>query len=113
MDFCPECGGLLLPKKEGGKVVLKCRKCNYVRSVSSAGEESSKEYTLPQHIPHSPKDKTVIIEEEIKTMPTTRAECPKCGCKKAYYWHVQTRRADEAATSFFRCTECGHTWREY
>lgn len=113
MDFCPECGGLLLPKKEGGEVVLKCRKCNYVRSLGSASGESNEEYTLPQHIPHSPKDKTVIIEEEIKTMPTTKAECPKCGCKKAYYWHVQTRSADEATTSFFRCTKCGHTWREY
>jgi DNA-directed RNA polymerase subunit M len=26
---------------------------------------------------------------------------------------VQTRRADESATQFFRCTKCGHTWREY
>ncbi|MFX1287916.1 MAG: transcription factor S, partial [Promethearchaeota archaeon] len=25
----------------------------------------------------------------------------------------QTRSADEPSTSFFRCLECKHTWREY
>ncbi|MCC6022056.1 MAG: DNA-directed RNA polymerase subunit M [Sulfolobales archaeon] len=29
MKFCPRCGALLLPKKEGSKEVLKCSKCGY------------------------------------------------------------------------------------
>ncbi|MCW3991867.1 MAG: hypothetical protein NWE79_04105 [Candidatus Bathyarchaeota archaeon] len=26
---------------------------------------------------------------------------------------VQTRSADESPAQFYRCIECGHTWREY
>jgi len=52
-------------------------------------------------------------ERKIRTMPTIRIECPKCGYKKAYWWTVQTRGGDEAATQFFRCMKCNHTWREY
>jgi len=26
---------------------------------------------------------------------------------------IQTRAADEPPTRFYRCTKCGHTWREY
>jgi DNA-directed RNA polymerase subunit M len=26
---------------------------------------------------------------------------------------VQTRSIDESMTQFYRCTKCGHTWRDY
>ena len=29
MRFCPKCGGIMLPVKEGGKVLLRCQKCGY------------------------------------------------------------------------------------
>jgi len=45
--------------------------------------------------------------------PKTNEECPKCKHKEAYYWLVQTRAADEAATRFFKCVKCMHTWRAY
>jgi DNA-directed RNA polymerase subunit M len=32
---------------------------------------------------------------------------------EVYVWQVQTRGGDEASTQFFRCTKCGHTFREY
>ena len=44
-------------------------------------------------------------------MPKTAWNCSKCGAKEAYYWSVQLRRGDEAETSFFRCVNCGKTWR--
>ncbi len=58
---------------------------------------------------------TVISEDEqkIKTMPTIRVECDKCGNNMVYVWQVQTRGGDEASTQFMRCTKCGHTFREY
>ncbi|MDQ3837995.1 MAG: transcription factor S [Thermoproteota archaeon] len=46
-------------------------------------------------------------------LPTTAIDCPKCGNKNAFWWMLQTRSADEATTQFYRCTKCGHTWRNY
>lgn len=54
-----------------------------------------------------------VVDESVTSLPKTDEECPKCGNNKAYYWLVQTRSGDEAATRFFRCTKCGHTWRDY
>jgi DNA-directed RNA polymerase subunit M len=47
------------------------------------------------------------------TLPTTAIDCPKCGNNNAFWWMLQTRSADEATTQFYRCTKCGHTWRNY
>lgn len=55
----------------------------------------------------------VIIEEEINTLPVTKARCPECGNNKAYWRLEQTRAADEPETRIYRCTNCNHTWREY
>ncbi|MCE2508324.1 MAG: RPA12/RPB9/RPC11 RNA polymerase family protein, partial [Nitrosopumilaceae archaeon] len=32
---------------------------------------------------------------------------------EAVWWMLQTRSADEPTTQFYRCTGCGHTWRDY
>ena len=61
-------------------------------------------------------DKIIVIgkkEQELKTLPTTKAKCPKCNNDIAYWWMVQTRGLDESTTQFYRCTKCGYTWREY
>ena len=61
-------------------------------------------------------DKIVVIgkkEQNLRTTPQVKAECPKCGNDKAYWWMVQTRGIDESSTQFYRCTKCGYTWRDY
>jgi DNA-directed RNA polymerase subunit M len=61
-------------------------------------------------------DKIVVIgkkEQNLRTTPQVKAECPKCGNDKAYWWMVQTRGIDESSTQFYRCTKCSHTWRDY
>ncbi len=103
VEFCPECGTLLMPK-EG---VLQCR-CGYRREM---GKKEKEKYTLEEK-PQEPKE-IPVIEEEIQQMPTVKADCRKCGNTEAYYWMLQTRSGDEAATKFYRCTKCKHTWREY
>ena len=40
-------------------------------------------------------------------------ECPKCGCKEAYFRTEQTRGADEPETEFYTCVKCEKVWREY
>jgi DNA-directed RNA polymerase subunit M len=55
----------------------------------------------------------VMDSDTPNAMPTTTAQCAKCGNMTAYWWMLQTRSADEATTQFFRCTECNYTWRNY
>ena len=41
-------------------------------------------------------------------------ECPSCHqIAKFIQWQVQTRSADEAPTTFYKCSKCNHTWRDY
>jgi DNA-directed RNA polymerase subunit M len=105
---------LVLRRKEGTKdeqLILVCPKCGYAKEA------------IPQEAPttttvattRSTQEQIAVIGEEeakIRTMPTMKAECPKCHNIEAYWWMVQTRGADESPTQFFRCTVCGYTWRE-
>ena len=120
MQFCPKCGmRMTLTVKEGkrlSRVVLKCPNCGYeVRSRPSPASRGDTVIKRPTE-KLTPQEAVVVIsqkEANLKTAPTQRVECPRCGHKEAYVWMVQTRGADESSTQFFRCTKCGYTWREY
>jgi DNA-directed RNA polymerase subunit M len=115
MEFCPKCGSRLVPKKGKGKeasVSLVCPKCGYRKHSSSKDVESK----LAKVITHKPQQLVAVIgkeEQKLRTLPTVRVECPKCGNNLAYVWQVQTRGADESSTQFLRCTKCNYTFREY
>jgi DNA-directed RNA polymerase subunit M len=87
---------------------LKCRKCGYIRGIEAADKMTTKKMR---------KEKEIMIvddeDEDIKTMPTIQIKCPKCENNLAIWWLRQLRAADESEVRFFRCTECGHTWRQY
>ncbi len=100
--FCEKCGGLMLPRDKK----LVCTKCKGERIISS-GEE----YKLTSSSKKRPT--LLILEDTVRTLPTTQAECPRCKHMEAEWWLLQTRKADEAETRFFRCTKCKFTWREY
>lgn len=38
-------------------------------------------------------------------------ECVKCSSKRTFSFSKQTRRSDESATVFIRCSNCSHTYR--
>lgn len=44
----------------------------------------------------------------------TAARCARSECEgeKAYFYQLQIRSADEPMTTFYKCTTCGHQWRE-
>jgi transcription factor S len=87
----------------------RCPKCGHTDGLTGASDNT---------LNKSKKSKDVIIvfgenEPELRTMSTSKAECPKCKNNLAYIWQVQTRAGDEGSTQFFRCTKCSHTWRLY
>jgi len=116
MEFCPKCESRLVPKKkkssEKAFIVLVCPKCGYKRRVAN-GKVAPKVAKVIQ--PHPQKLVAVIGKEQqkLRTLPTLRIECPRCGNNLVYVWQVQTRGTDESSTQFFRCTKCGYTFREY
>jgi len=99
--FCEECNSLM--KKEEDEWL--CKKCGFSKKIKKDDHEiitSEKQ-----------EKEKVIIEEEMSTLPKTKARCPECGNNEAYWRLEQTRAADEPETRIYRCTECNHTWREY
>lgn len=38
-------------------------------------------------------------------------ECGKCGSKRTISFQKQTRSADEGATTFAQCVDCGNKWK--
>ena len=52
---------------------------------------------------------TKMQEEEIMVDGTIT--CPKCKGKKIHRIEKQTRSADESATVFCYCSECGKRWK--
>jgi DNA-directed RNA polymerase subunit M len=101
MEFCPECGAMMLPNKG----VLKCNSCGYIES------SEKKEFKVKREIK---SNQTVTnLGEDVDVGPVTNETCPECGNDKATYKLLQTRSADEAPTRIFTCTKCKHTWRAY
>ena len=101
MEFCPDCGAMLLPKD--GK--LECG-CVYVKDLSDSNDyEVSREVKV--------EDNVKMLGEDVDVGPVTNETCPECGHDKATYKLLQTRSADEAPTRIFTCTKCKHTWRAY
>jgi len=114
MEFCPKCGTRLTPTRKKAKrkssLMLKCPKCGYKK------EATGPPVVPPKAIERAPQESIAVIgkeEQKLRTLPTVRIECPKCGNNVAYVWQVQTRGSDESSTQFFRCTKCNYTFREY
>ena len=95
----------MMPKKEGSKTVVRCS-CGY-KSKDNVKIE------LKESVKQEEKINKEAVDEDFETLPLTDAECPKCKHKKAYFWEVQTRAADEAPTKFLKCEKCKHIWRDY
>lgn len=115
MEFCPKCGSRLeLRKSKVGKdfeLVLTCSKCEYEKHETRKVRPKASKFIKTD----AQKSVTIISKEDqkLRTLPTLKVECPKCGNKLVYVWQVQTRGGDEASTQFMRCTKCDHTFREY
>lgn len=102
MEFCPECGAMMLPNKG----VLKCNSCGY-------SDESSNDKEYKVSAKRESGETVKILGEDVDVGPVTNETCPECGNDKATYKLLQTRSADEAPTRIFTCTKCKHTWRAY
>lgn len=104
MFFCQSCGGILVPKKEGEKSYLECRQCK------SKFENQGIELKVQER---RELTEEINVNRKIENLPKIKQDCVKCDNNMAYWWTMQTRASDEPETRFFKCTKCGHVWREY
>jgi len=106
MQFCEECGSLM--HADDGEMVC-----------SSCGARQPKDATLSEAYESREQQRTDdVIESDpdagFEGKPTSEdVTCEECGNGEAWYTIKQTGSADEPPTRFFKCTECGHRWREY
>ena len=109
MQFCPKCGNLLIAEEYKGKRRYVCSKCGHIVRTKKVLPTN-----ISEKIDHK-NEKILVFDEkkEWEQYPKTKVICPKCGNNKAYWYMQQTRGADEPQTKFYRCTKCGHSWREY
>lgn len=112
MEFCAKCGKRLVPrKKKKDDNFWVCPKCGFKKKIEGSQEVP---LILKEASPFS--ESIAVIgkkEQKLRTLPTVKIECPKCGNNLAFAWQVQTRGSDESSTQFFRCTKCNYTFREY
>lgn len=108
MEYCEDCGGLVVPEKKSDETSFKCRSCGKSHEQTDDGAMKITEKNQDE------KKSIDIDEKDEDELPTTDDfECEECGHGEAFWWMLQTRAADEPETRFFKCTECSHTIREY
>ncbi len=107
MQLCKSCGSLMRPEKKNGSVLFVCP------NGCGVEKNGNKVIKLSQKIDHDPLDDVQVIEKTSVNLPVMEMPCPKCPGSKVYWWTRQTRSSDEPETRFYKCIDCGHTWREY
>ena len=61
MEFCERCGSLLVPEKRGGKIILVCKHCGFVKHSRSST------YRVTYAVGESKRRKlTIVSEAELK-----------------------------------------------
>ena len=111
MDYCSKCGKKMmhLKKKDARAVtlILSCPKCGYskqaIRPIWTIKPINNRQENL------------IVIgkkEQKLRTTQTCVRICQKCKNNRAYVWIVHLGSLEQSSTQFFRCTKCGHTYRE-
>jgi len=113
VEFCDECGSLMLPTMVDGKKVFKC-KCGAIKPIS---EDKTEEYKIKTTIEHSVREEVTNIKDIMawkeKNLRSTIKDfkCSRCGYTKAHLETRQTRSADEGMTHFITCLNCGKMYK--
>ncbi|MFA5993300.1 MAG: hypothetical protein WC796_06345 [Candidatus Pacearchaeota archaeon] len=102
MEFCDNCGKLLIVKKVGS-----CS-CGFSKEIT-------KELVVSEQIQKVRKKGEGIIDSENenrKEMEGFPHDCKKCGHGEASVSEVKTGYSDEADIYIFKCKKCGFVERQ-
>ena len=118
--FCPECGTLAFPGKDG---IIKCPngRCNYIGEAKGkvklkSGEEIDTSDTVTSSKASDLKHLREVIDDSSQHRGVLTSDsyiCPKCEGSEVFAELKQTRASDEPETRILTCADCSHGWREY
>lgn len=94
-------------------MVLYCSKCR--KKSETLKNKLAKKVSNASDQKNDRAENIVILDKKslkLRTLPTVDVECFQCKGKKAETWRLDLGSEDNSQAVFFRCTSCGHTWRE-
>ncbi|GFQ75125.1 DNA-directed RNA polymerase III subunit RPC10 [Trichonephila clavata] len=103
--FCPTCGNILVAEEGRDAFRFVCSTCPFNFNIKR--RLSSRIYPKLKEV-----DDVLGGAAAWENVETTEEACPKCGHAKAYFLQIQTRSADEPMTTFYKCVQCAHRWKE-
>lgn len=110
LTFCPYCSNMLVVSASSTSAsnAFVCPTCPYEFPI--AGLQMFERKSLPR----KQVDDVLGGAGAWDNVDQTAAQCPveSCGNDRAYFFQLQIRSADEPMTTFYKCTNCGHQWRE-
>ncbi|TGZ79151.1 hypothetical protein EX30DRAFT_309207 [Ascodesmis nigricans] len=110
--FCPQCSNTLTVSRTltTGTNRLECRTCPYEYVLTA-----NRKFYERRAMKRKEVDDVMGGEGAWDNVDQTDAQCPnpdECDGTRAYFYMVQIRSADEPMTTFYKCTKCGHKWKE-
>ena len=109
MQYCDECGSMMLPSTVNSQKVFKC-KCGYTKPLL---EENIDSYIIKTKIEQPIREEVSNLTEIMKWKDENlrssikNFKCRRCNYDKAHLETRQTRSADEGMTHFITCLKCG------
>ena len=102
LKFCPKCGDLLIPRREGEKFFGECAKCGFSKELKILKTKENFE-------PKKKFGKGITKSENL--LATYHNKCLKCGYDKAQIIDMGIFYSDEDNLILLKCGKCGHSER--
>jgi len=104
MHFCPECKGILIPKKIGEKFVVRCKGCDFF------AEGKATPVIEEEDFPPKEERGTGVLKNE-NEFADYKNKCKECGYGKAQIIDAGVFISDEDNLILLRCGKCGYSER--
>lgn len=100
---------LHVSRGDSGSMRFECKTCPYEFPIVGPMEVFDRKIMERKQV-----DDILGGEGAWDNVDQTEVQCdqPGCGNNKAYFYQLQIRSADEPMTTFYKCTKCGHQWKE-
>ena len=103
LKFCPECKGILVPKRIEKNWFVRCEKCGFLCKVKN------KPLIDEEEIEHEERGKGIAKEQN--SFANYKHKCKKCRYEKGELINLGAQYSDENELVMIRCGKCGFTER--